>query len=64
MACLDDPAAGAPAGRSDLLGDLLAAGTDVRCELVLADEVADIGVVVGPVEAKPLRLLSGSASAA
>ena len=59
VACLDDPAAGAPAGRSDLLGDLLAAGADVRRELVLADEVADVGVVVGLVEAEPLRSFPG-----
>ena len=31
---------GAPAGRADLLGDLFAAGADVRCELVVGDEVA------------------------
>ena len=55
MAGLDDPAAGAPARRADLFGDLLAAGTDVRRELVVADEVADFGVVVGPVEAEALR---------
>jgi hypothetical protein len=55
VAGLNDPAAGAPAGGADLVGDLFAAGTDVRCQFVVADELADIGVVVGPVEAKALR---------
>jgi hypothetical protein len=51
---LDDPAAGAPAWGADLVGDLFAAGADVRRELVRADEVADVCVVVGPVEAEAL----------
>ena len=55
VAGLDDPAAGAPAGRADLFGDLLAAGTDVRRQSVVADERSDVGVVVGPVKAEALR---------
>jgi hypothetical protein len=58
VAGLDDPASGAPAGSTDLVGDLLAAGADVRGELVVADEVADFGVVVGPVEADALGCLA------
>jgi hypothetical protein len=54
---LDDPAAGAPAWGADLVGDLFAAGADVRRELVRADEVADVCVVVGPVEAEALGSL-------
>ena len=54
MGCFDDPAAGAPAGGADLVGDLLAAGADVRRESVLGDEVADLGVVVGLVETETL----------
>ena len=57
VAGLDDPASSAPAGSADLLGDLFAAGSDVRGELVVADEVADFGVVVGPVKAETLRRL-------
>jgi hypothetical protein len=59
VAGLDDPASGAPAGSADLLGDLLAAGADVRRELVGSDEVADFAVVVGPVEAEALRRFRG-----
>jgi len=55
VAGFDDPASGAPAGSTDLVGDLFAAGADVRRELVVADEVADFGVVVGPVKAEALR---------
>ena len=56
VAGLDDPASGAPAGSTDLLGDLFAAGADVRREFVVADEIADFGVVVGPVKAEALGL--------
>ena len=56
VAGLDDPASGAPAGDADLVGDLFAAGANVRGELVVADQVADFGVVVGPVKAEALRL--------
>lgn len=59
MGGLDDPASGAPAGCADLLGDLLAACTDVRCELVVADQLADLGVVIRLVQADALRLLYG-----
>jgi hypothetical protein len=55
VAGLDDPASGTPAGGADLVSDLFAAGSDVRGELVVAGELADIGVVVGPVEAQALR---------
>ena len=59
MAGLDDPASGAPARGTDLLGDLLAAGADVRGELVAGHEVTDFGVVVGLVEAEALRCFRG-----
>jgi hypothetical protein len=59
MAGLDDPAPGAPAGSENLLGDLLAAGADVRRQLIVSDQVADFGVVVGLVQAEALRLLRG-----
>jgi hypothetical protein len=48
---------GAPAGSGHLLLDLLAAGADVRRELVVAEEVANLGVVVGLVQADALRRL-------
>ena len=59
VARLDDPASGAPAGGADLVSDLLAAGSDVRGELVVVGELADVGVVVGPVEAQALRGFRG-----
>jgi len=55
VAGLDDPAAGAPAGSVGLELDLLAAAADVRGEPVGADQLARVGVVVGPVEADALR---------
>jgi len=55
VAGLDYPAAGAPAGSADLELDLLAARADVRDEPVLADQLARVGVVVGPVETDALR---------
>ena len=55
VARFDDPAPGAPAGGADLLSDLLAARTDVRRQLVVADQLADLGVVVGLVQADALR---------
>jgi hypothetical protein len=55
VARFDDPAARLPVGVGGLEVDLFAAGADVRRELVVADEVADLGVVVGPVEAEALR---------
>jgi hypothetical protein len=54
---LDDPAPGAPAGSAHLLGDLFAAGADVRRELVVAEQLANLGVVVGLVQADALRRL-------
>ena len=59
MGRFDDPASGAPAGCADLLGDLFAARTDVWRQLVVADQLADFGVVVGLVQADALRLLRG-----
>ena len=59
MAGFDDPAAGAPVGAAGLELDLLAAAADVRGESVLADELARVDVVVGPVKADPLRLRRG-----
>jgi hypothetical protein len=57
VAGLDDPAAGAPAWRADLLGDLLSAGTDVRRQVITTNQLADFGVVVGLVQADALRLV-------
>ena len=56
---LHDPASGAPAGGAGLEVDLFAAAADVRGESVLADELARVGVVVGGVEADPLRRVGG-----
>jgi hypothetical protein len=47
VAGLNDPAAGAPARRARLLVELLAAGTDMRRRLVVGDDLAGLGVVVG-----------------
>jgi hypothetical protein len=58
MAGLYDPAPGFPAGNADLLGDLLAACTDVRRETVVRDGVAGFLIVVG-LQADALRLLCG-----
>ncbi len=55
MAGLDDPAAGTPAGGAGFERDLLAARPDVRGEPVGADQLARVGVVVGPVETDALR---------
>jgi hypothetical protein len=54
VAGFDDPASGAPTRRAEFLCDLLAAGADVRRELVVVDEVADLAVVVGAIEADAL----------
>jgi hypothetical protein len=59
VAGLNDPASGAPSGGAKLVLDLLAAGADVRCQLVVIDQIADFGVVVGLVQADALRLLGG-----
>ena len=59
VAGLDDPASRAPAGGAELVLDLLAAGADVRGQLVVIDQLANFGVVVGLVQADALRLLFG-----
>jgi hypothetical protein len=59
MARLDDPAACFPLGVLGLLLDLLAACADVRREVVINDQLADLGVVVRLVQADALRLLWG-----
>ena len=59
VAGLDDPASGAPPGGAELVLDLLAAGADVRREVVVIDQIADLGVVVGLVQADALRSLGG-----
>jgi hypothetical protein len=56
---LDDPAASFPAGNANLFGDLLAPRADVRCELVVSDELACLFIVVGLVQADALGLLDG-----
>ncbi len=55
VAGLDDPAAGAPAGRVELEFDLFAAGADVRREAAFNDSLAHRLVVVAAIEAQPLR---------
>jgi hypothetical protein len=57
MGGLNDPASGAPARRVDLLFDLLAACADVRREVIVADQLTDLGVVVCLVQADALRVL-------
>ena len=59
VGALDDPAAGAEAGLAGKQLLLLAAGADVGGERELLAELAHLAVVVGGVEAEPLRPLSG-----
>ena len=59
VGALDDPAAGAKAGLPFDRLRLLAAAADVRGERELVGEGVDLLVVVGAVEAEPLRLLLG-----
>lgn len=54
---LDDPPPGSPPRSADLLGDLLAAGTDVRREVIAGNQAAGLGVVIGPVQTDTLRRL-------
>jgi hypothetical protein len=54
---LDYPPAGAPAGGASFLLDLLAAGADVRREVVVGDDLAGLLVVVCLVQANTLRRL-------
>jgi hypothetical protein len=55
VSAFDDPAAGAEAGLASERFLLLAAGADVGGERELLAEVAHLDVVVGGVEAEPLR---------
>jgi hypothetical protein len=55
---LDDPAACPPPGDECLVGDLLAASADVRRQPIAGQQLADFGVVVGPVQAQALRSLA------
>jgi hypothetical protein len=59
VGALDDPAAGAEAGLAFECLCFFAAAADVRRERELGGEVADLLVVVGGVEAEPLRRLRG-----
>jgi hypothetical protein len=59
VAGLDDPAACFPLGVVGLEVDLLAARADVRRELVVADQLADLSVVICLVQTDALRLLRG-----
>jgi len=59
VAGLDDPAACFPLGVVGLEVDLLAACADVRRELVVADQLADLSVVICLVQTDALRLLGG-----
>lgn len=57
VAGLDDPAACAPAGRGELVADLVGAAADVRDQAVVGGELADPRVVVAAIEAECLRPL-------
>ena len=59
VGALDDPAAGAEAGLAFECLSLFATAADVRRERKLLGELADLAVVVGGVEAEPLRPLPG-----
>ena len=59
VGALDDPAAGAEAGLAFDRLRLFAAAADVGGEGELRRELADLPVVVGGIEAQPLRLLGG-----
>jgi hypothetical protein len=59
VGCFDDPASCAPSGDVELVGDLFAAGTDVRRELVVGGEVVALAVVIGLVQAEALWRLGG-----
>jgi hypothetical protein len=59
VAGFGDPASGSPVRVAGFEVDLLAAGADVRRQLVAGDQVADFGVVIGLVQAQALRLLRG-----
>ena len=59
VGALDDPAAGAEAGLAFDRLRFFAAAADVGGERELLGEVADLVVVVGGVEAQPLRPLPG-----
>lgn len=58
MTGLDNPATGTPPRRAELEPDLVAAGSDVRCEAALDRELVHPGVVVAAVEAQTLRPLA------
>jgi hypothetical protein len=55
VAGLDHPAACAPSGDECLLGDLLAASTDVPGQPIVGQELAYFAVVIGPVQTQALR---------
>jgi hypothetical protein len=57
VAGLDDPAAGAPSRRGELVAELVGAAADVRHQPVAGGELADPRVVVAAVEAERLRPL-------
>ncbi len=57
MCGFDDPPPGAPAGSVSLLLDLLATRADVRGEVIVGEQVADLGVVIGLVQADAVWLL-------
>ena len=59
VGAFDDPAAGAEAGFVFDRLSLVAAAADVGGERELLGELADLAVVVGGVETKPLRRLGG-----
>lgn len=54
VTCLDHPATCSPVGVALLEVDLLSASSDVRRQVVVAEQIADGGEVVGLVEAEPL----------
>ncbi len=59
MSRLDYPAARAPAGVADLLGEFLAAAADVRLESLGGHELARMAVVIAAVQAQALGSLLG-----
>jgi hypothetical protein len=60
---LDDPAARPPVGGAQLEVDLLAAGANVWCEFAAFEQLANLLVVVGLVEAEALGIVLGGLGA-
>ena len=63
MTGLDDPAVRPPVGVTQFEVDLLAAGADMWCEFAFAEQLANLLVVVGLVEAQALGIVLGGLGA-